>query len=180
MSQSRSAPETEKVDLGLTTSFWNKDLLRENLRLWAFSFLKIRMLFFLRPRMVDTNLDRCVVRIPLRWRSKNHLNSMYFGAICAGVDAAGGFLALKVISSKRAKVALIFKDIHGDFLKRAESAVYFVCADGEKIGRITDETMKTGQRVSEVIHVNAYVKTSDNLFEQVARFTATMSLKKTR
>lgn len=178
MSQNRTPPETEKVDLKLTTSFWNKELLRENLSLWLFSFAKIRMLFFLRPRMVETSMDRCVVRIPLRWRSKNHLNSMYFAAICAGVDAAGGFLALKVTRAKKARVALIFKDIHGDFLKRAESSVYFVCADGQTIARITDEAVSTGKRVSEVIHVNAYVKTADNLFEQVARFTTTMSLKK--
>ncbi|GAM75988.1 hypothetical protein JCM19241_286 [Vibrio ishigakensis] len=36
---------------------------------------------------------RVEVKIPLRRRTKNHLNSMYMGALVVGADVAGGFLA---------------------------------------------------------------------------------------
>src|SRR5262245_29826808 len=63
------------------------------LRWWT--FLRVPMAFFLSPSVVEASARRVVIRIPLTWRSKNHLGSMYFGALCVGADLAGGLLALR-------------------------------------------------------------------------------------
>ena len=51
------------------------------LRLWT--LFRIPLLFFLRPSVLEASAARTVVRIPLTRRSRNHLGSMYFGALCA-------------------------------------------------------------------------------------------------
>src|SRR5262245_2171775 len=104
------------------------------LRLWT--LIRVPMAFFLGPSVVELTARRSVIRIPLTWRSKNHLGSMYFGALCVGADLAGGLLALQRIEDSRRKVSLIFKDIQGSFLKRAEDDALFTCGDGEVISEL--------------------------------------------
>ena len=50
------------------------------------------------------------IKIPLKRRTKNHLYSMYFGALSVGADITGGFLAMMCIQKTNKRVALIFKD----------------------------------------------------------------------
>ncbi len=35
------------------------------------------------------------IRIPLGWRTRNHLGSMYFGALATGADLVGGLLVME-------------------------------------------------------------------------------------
>lgn len=166
-----------KVDLKIPPFSWsNFDLIQENFYLWGFSFAKLPLLFYCRPRILESTAERAIVKLPIRRRTKNHLGSMYFGAICVGVDATGGFLAAKIIRQSGKPVRLIFKDIKGQFLKRAEKDVYFVCSEGAKIRRMVDRAIETKERVSDPIRVDAFVR-SDNGFEPVAEFTVTLSLK---
>lgn len=151
----------------------------QNFFMWGFAGTKLPLLFYVRPSILEMNENRCVVKIKLRRRSMNHLKSMYFGAICIGVDACGGFLAFKIIRDMGSQVSLVFKDVKGDFVKRAESDVYFVCDDGPAIREMVTQTMKDGERVNRLIAVNAFVK-NNGAFEPVANFTTTLSLKKIR
>ena len=64
--------------------------IRNTVKLGAFGLTKVPMLLYLTPVVEELNERRCVVRIPLSYRSKNHLNSMYFGSMAAGADCAGG------------------------------------------------------------------------------------------
>src|SRR5688572_8350331 len=107
--------------------------LRETAFLRAFGFLKVPVLFFISPSVVEANDQRCVVKVPLNRRTKNHLRSMYFGALAAGADAAGGLIAMRLIQEEGNKVSLIFKDFHAEFLKRAEGDVLFTCEQGAEI-----------------------------------------------
>ncbi|HTL11154.1 MAG TPA: DUF4442 domain-containing protein, partial [Bdellovibrionota bacterium] len=93
-------------------------MLKETLYLRAFGLIKIPMLWYLRPSVVELTDDRCVVKIPLRRRAKNHLNSMYFGALAAGADCAGGLMAMRLIRADGNRASLVFKDFHAEFLKR--------------------------------------------------------------
>ena len=70
-----------------------KSLFKSNLELYLFSFFKVPMLFYCRPRIVALDDEKVEIRLPLRRRTKNHLNSMYFGALAVGADVAGGFIA---------------------------------------------------------------------------------------
>ena len=101
---------------------------------------------------------------------------MYFGVLSVGADVTGGFLAMKLIQKSKSKIALIFKDFHADFLKRAEDDVYFCCDEGEKIKSLVNEVINSGKRCSIPVHITAYVIGSHGK-ENVAKFILTLSLK---
>jgi acyl-coenzyme A thioesterase PaaI-like protein len=145
------------------------------LRLWT--LIRVPMAFFVSPQVVEATARRSVIRIPLTWRSKNHLGSMYFGALCVGADLAGGLLALRRIEESRRKVSLIFKDVQGRFFKRAEDDALFTCEDGEEIGELVHRAIASGEREERAIRVVVTVpeKLGD---EAVAEFVLTLSLKR--
>jgi acyl-coenzyme A thioesterase PaaI-like protein len=149
--------------------------LRDTLYLRAFSFLRIPLLFFVSPSVVELSKDHCVVRIPLNRRTKNHLGSMYFGVLCAGADCAGGLIAMQL--SQKEGISMIFKDFHAEFLKRAEGDVHFRCEDGPAVRQLIARVKKSGERENIPVHVVATVPSKLGT-DPVARFTLTLSLKK--
>jgi hypothetical protein len=152
-------------------------LLKETaiLRLLA---LRIPTFLFLGPRVMRLDDDGCEVLIPLTWRSGNHLiGAMYFGALCAGADLAGGLNAAKLMVTRHRKVKLVFGEIKGEFLKRADGDVLFRCDDGRAAAEAVRRADETGERISLPMHVVATVpkRYGD---EPVARFTLGLSLKR--
>jgi hypothetical protein len=117
------------------------------LRLWTLT--KVPLLFFLRPSVVEATDRRCVIRVPLTRRSRNHLGSMYFGAFCAGAS----------------------------FFKRAEGDVLFACDDGEAIAGLVRRAIESGEREELPVRVLATVPEKLGS-EPVAEFLLTLSLKR--
>ncbi len=152
---------------------------RDTFLLRSFGFLKIPLLFFISPTVVEVSDQRCVVSIPLKRRTKNHLNSMYFGALAAGADCAGGLIAMRLIQERGNHVSLIFKDFHAEFLKRAEGDVHFICEEGDQIRELVEKAIQSGERENMPVHIVAFVP-SQLPDEPVARFTLTLSLKRKR
>lgn len=150
---------------------------RDTLFLRVFSFFKIPLLFYIAPILEELNDEKCVVRIPLRRRTKNHLNVMYFGVLAAGADCAGGFMAMKLIRKEGGKISLLFKDFKAEFLKRAEGDVFFTCRDGAAIREAVAETLSSGERVNLPVHVTATVPSKLGE-EPVAQFELTLTLKR--
>jgi len=142
-----------------------------------FGLRKIPLLFFVRPSVVEWTPERMTFKIPLSRRSKNHLGSMYFAVLAAGADLAAGFLAMEAIRQSGEPIALIFKNVTADFLKRAEGDVYFTCEEGILVTDLVQKAIETGDRVEMPVPVTATVpdKLGD---EPVARFTLTLSLKR--
>jgi acyl-coenzyme A thioesterase PaaI-like protein len=151
-------------------------LIKENVfvRLLA---LKIPSLFFIGPKVLELDGDGCAIRIPLDLRTKNHLDSMYVGVLCAGADLASGLNAAWLIYTRHKKVKLAFKDLKAEFLKRADGDVVFRSRDGARVRAAVEETDRTGERVTLPVEVVATVpkKYGD---EPVARFTMGLSLKR--
>ncbi|HEY8887948.1 MAG TPA: DUF4442 domain-containing protein, partial [Gallionella sp.] len=58
------------------------------LGLRLFGFAKIPMMLYVRPSVMEISNERVVVRIPLTRRTRNHLGSMYFGALSVGADCS--------------------------------------------------------------------------------------------
>jgi acyl-coenzyme A thioesterase PaaI-like protein len=143
-----------------------------------FAWWKIPLLAAARPIIEELNDDRCVVRIKLRRKTKNHLGSMYFGTLAIGADCAGGLIAVEQIRRKKAKVSLVFKSFQAQFLKRPESDVYFICEEGAKIRAQVDQTLACEDRVTEPVAITANVKLPDGTLEPVATFVLELSLKK--
>src|SRR5215471_21796021 len=119
--------------------------------------LRLRLLFFLRPSVVEATPRRTVVRIPLARRSRNHLGSMYFGALCAGADLAGALTAMRRIEASGRRVSLIFKDVHARFFQRAEGDVLFSCDDGDAIADLVARAIETGEREERPVRIVATV-----------------------
>lgn len=150
---------------------------RETLRLRAWSLRHIPLLFFLSPSVVAIDARRAVLRVPLTWRSRNHLGSMYFGALCTGADAAVALLALQALGGRR--LAILFKDLRAEFIKRAEGDVHFTCEDGDEVRRLFDRAQATGERETARLAVVATVPEKLGT-DIVARFELTMAARSAR
>ena len=144
--------------------------------LWHFSHFKVAMIGYTRPRLITLNEDKIVVCIPLNRRTRNHLNSIYFGALAVGADLAGGFHGLYHADLAQCKVSLAFKSFQAQFLRRPEKDVYFVCEAGQLVKSMIQETKTTGERVNQPISIKAYTDYQDNP-QQVADFILELSLK---
>ena len=143
------------------------------LRLFGFS--KVAMIAYCRPRVIffdDTTLE---IKIPLNRRTKNHINTMYFGALSVGADITGGFLALPPIQKSKRKIILVFKDFSAQFLKRAESDVHFICKDGLAVQNLIDTAIKTQERQNFKLKIIAKTPKISN--DIVAEFELTLSIK---
>ena len=142
-----------------------------------FGFTKIPLILFVRPSVSSINEESAVIRIPFRRRTKNHLGSMYFGAMSIGADLAGGILAFRKIKEQNQKISLIFKNFNAEFLKRAKGPTFFSCNDGKLIEELITTAIKSEERVEDIVHVTATVP-SQFEDEAVAQFKLTLSLKK--
>lgn len=138
----------------------------------AFGLFKIPLLFVTSPKVLEINERVCKVEIPLRKIVKNHLGSMYFGALAIGADTCVGMLAFDKIKKSNKPVQLVFKDFTIRFLKRAEGDTVFVCEAGAEIGDLIQQAISTGERHHRAIPGKAYVGN-----EVVAEFELTLSLK---
>lgn len=145
-------------------------------RLW--SLQNVFLLWLVRPRIVELSKDRCIVRIPLNFITRRRdIKAMYLGTLCMGADVAAGLIAFQLVAEKKVRVNFIFKDIRGEFLKRAEGAVVFTNNDGPIVQDLVRRALETGERQEATVHVVATVpeKLGD---EAVARFELTLSVKK--
>jgi hypothetical protein len=152
-------------------------LIRETLALRTWAFAKIRLISYVRTRVVDVTDERCEICVPLSWRTRNHLRSMYFGALCIGADAAAALIGLRASRKAGGRVAVIFKDMQAEFVKRAEADVHFACEQGREISDLIAKADTSGERQNLPIRV---VATVPKLFgtEPVARFTLNLSVKR--
>ena len=149
---------------------------KQTLAIRYFGITKIPLIFFVKPHVIELNQTDCVIKIPLRRRTRNHLMSMYFGALAVGADLAGGLLAMQIIGRSESKISLVFKDMQADFLKRVDADAIFTCTDGETINSLIQKVVETGERHHHPIHiqVTAPEKYGDEI---LANFTLTLSLK---
>jgi hypothetical protein len=144
--------------------------------LWYFGHFKVAMIGYLRPRLIKLSDEEIVVMLPLGRRSRNHLNSMYFGALAVGADLAGGLHGFYHADQAKCKVSLAFKSFQAQFLRRPESNVYFVCKEGISVKAMIQESKTSGERLNKPVNIKAYVNYLNNP-EEVADFILELSVK---
>jgi Domain of unknown function (DUF4442) len=145
-------------------------------RLW--SLQNVFLLWLTRLKVLEVNGDRCIVRIPLNWITRRRdIHAMYLGTLCMGADVAAGLIAFELVRKEKARVNFIFKDIRGEFLKRAEGAVVFTNNDGPVVQDLVRRALASDERQEATVHVTATVpeKLGD---EPVAKFELTLSVKR--
>ena len=142
-------------------------------KLFLLGFFKIPLIGFVKPRIKVINEEDVEITISLRRRTKNHLSSMYFGALAVGADVAAGIHVFYLSEKNNQKVSFAFKSMQADFLKRAESEVRFVCNEGAKVGHMMQESLDKGERINDHVTVKAF-NTSG---EEVAVFLMGISIR---
>jgi acyl-coenzyme A thioesterase PaaI-like protein len=139
--------------------------------LFLLGLFKIPMIGFVRPRLLAIDDEHVVLRIRLSQRTKNHLGSMYFGALAVGADLAGAIHSMYFTGGKG--MSMSFKSLHAEFLKRAEGTVYFESNDGKIIRSMIEESRQNGERVNRMFNVKAKNENG----EEVAIFRMEISIK---
>ena len=155
-----------------------KRLWRETMwvRFWALR--NVFLLRFVKPSIVDLSDARCEVMIPLTWRTRRRdIHAMYLGVLVMGADVAGGLNAFNLIMRSKQPVSFLFKDVKGEFFKRAEGDVHFVCSEGLAIRDLVERAMASGEREELTVNVTATVPKKLGE-EPVARFQLTLSVKR--
>ena len=142
----------------------------------AFAWKNIRLIRFVRARVVEIDDDHCLVRIPLDRRTRNHLHSQYIGALMIGADLAGGLLAFRKASQLGRGISFAFKDAHAEFFKRAEGETHFLCRDGEIIAAALQRAFSDHQRINQPVLVEVTVPEVLGS-EVVASFQMTLSVR---
>ncbi|KTD49664.1 aromatic compounds catabolism [Legionella quinlivanii] len=144
--------------------------------LWYFGTFQVPLIGHLRPKLLVLNDDQIVMKIPLRRRSRNHLNSMYFGALAVGADVAGGLHAFYYANKEKLNLSLVFKSFHAEFLRRPESDVFFVCDSGKEVRAALFESKESGERVNKKVAIDAFVNYPDKP-EKIAEFILELSVR---
>ena len=138
---------------------------------------KIPVIAFVGPRVEQLDDDGCTVRIPLGWRTRNHVGSMYLGVLTVGADLASGLNAFRAIRSGHRRVIPLFKDMHAEYTKRADGDVIFRSSQGREVAEAVAKADQTGERVTLPVRIVATVP--DKYGEEpVARFTLSLTLKR--
>jgi len=153
----------------------NKTISLKKMRwmLFLLGFFKIPLIGFVRPTLISIDETTVRVGIKLRRRTKNHLNSMYFGALAVGADIAGGIHVFYFAELSGEKVSFAFKGMKADFIKRAESHVVFESNEGKLVKKAIEESKLSGERINQIIMVKAF----DAKQEIVATFEMIVSVK---
>lgn len=141
--------------------------------MWLMGVVQIPMIAFAKPRLKQLDDDKAVVRIRLRRRTRNHLKSMYFGALAVGADVAAGIHAYYFAKKSGDNISFAFKSVNGQFLQRATTDVSFESVDGKLVESAFLEAKKTKERVNQMVMVNAY----NTQREIVATFEMEISVK---
>jgi len=150
-----------------------KSLSKMRWMLYLLGCFRIPLVGYVRPKLLALNDKEAIVRIKLRRKTKNHLKSMYFGALAVGADISGGIHAFYFAEKHGLKVSFAFKDMKANFLKRAESHIEFRSIDGSIVEEAVLKSKSSGERINQPVRVLAY----NDSEEIVAEFTLTVSVK---
>ena len=143
--------------------------------LFLTGWFRIRMIAFSRPRITELTTDRIVIRIPLNRRTRNHVGSMYFGALNIGADLAAGFMAYYFARKTGLTILPVFSRLEASYLKRADGDVYFRCSSGDEILEMLEHCISSPDRITRDLKVTAYLNDPEE--SVVAEFTLGLSIK---
>ncbi len=152
-------------------SYFNKKTLWLN----ALAFLKVPLLFATGARVVTFDDSETTVYLPFKRKNKNHLGSLYFGALAMGAELSVALMAIQETAKSDKKVSFIFKDFNAQFLKRADAGTYFCCSEASAVKELVKKAETSVERVEQKFSGYAYTNTSSK--EPIFTYELTLSLK---
>lgn len=152
----------------------------KNLKTTAFiqlyGLFKIPLVLFVSPRVVEATDQKFVLKIPLKRRNKNHLNSMYFGALGIGAELSIAAAAVMAIVESKQKIDFVFKDYKAEYMKRADGHVHFVFEDVASVKSLIEEARTNPNRIERKFKGHAVVPSKSET-EPVMTYELTLSVK---
>jgi len=142
-----------------------------------FTFLKLPLLNWIKPSVIELGDERSILKVPLSRRTKNHLGTMYFGALSMGGEGVVATAAVDEIRKSKLRIDFVFKEFHATFLKRAEGDVHFICEQTRDVRALIQKAIASKERETEVFRSYAVVPSKDPN-EIVAEFKVSLSVKK--
>jgi len=130
-------------------------LLKRNATIWILSFLKLPLLFYIRPVVTKYDEKICHIKVKLKRRSQNHLNSMYFGALTMGAELSIAAIAVFEIRGLKKPIDFIFKDFKCQFIKRADTDVIFISESNLEVKQMLLDTLKSKERIERTLNGKA-------------------------
>ncbi len=141
----------------------------------AYAAVKIPLLAFITPRVMELTETRSVVRVRLDHRSRNHLKVMYFGALAMGAELSIALKCIDAIQKSGKRIDFIFKDFSVQFLKRADGHVHFICDEAAGVNELIQRACASSDRLEKTFSGYAIVPSKGD--EPVAKYTLTLSVK---
>ena len=149
---------------------------KNNLFLSLYAWSKIPLIGFCGPRVIEASDQRTILKVPLGFRTKNHLGAMYFGALAIGSELCIAMLAVKKIQESGLKIDFLFKDYKAEFLKRAEGDVHFICEEAHIVVEQINQAKTSSERINRTMTAYAIVP-AVSATDKVATFELTLSVK---
>ena len=152
------------------------------LRFWC--LIKIKLIAFVRVRIVQADEVAVITEVPLNYRTRNHLGSMYMGSLVIGAETGPVFYAIKLTELHRIAVTAQYSAIKGDFLSKTHShKVVFICRDTARIKQALLKAQSSDERFFETITVDAYdlgLQSIQTDTPKIASFSFTLTMRRKR
>lgn len=139
------------------------------------SFFKVPLLYATGAKIVVFSENETTIYIPLKRKNKNHLGSMYFGALAMGAELSVALMAIKETRESSKNISFIFKDFKAEFLKRADAGTYFSCLEAAGVKALVKMAEKDNKRVDQKF--SGFAFTDKRTKEPVLKYELTLSLK---
>lgn len=139
-----------------------------------FSLVKFPMVAFVTPEFTDLTPERCVVKVRLGLRTRNHLKSMYFGALAIGAELSIAAPCIQAIQESGQRIDFIFKDFEAQFLKRGDAHVLFTCDSAQGVRDLVTKATEHPERFEQQFEGYARTVKSD---EPIMKYKLTLSVK---
>ena len=81
---------------------------KTNLFIKYFGFFKVPLIFYCRPKVIKISEESVTLKIPLLRRNRNHVGSMYIGALSVGADLTSAILALNLVNKSKISWTFVF------------------------------------------------------------------------
>jgi hypothetical protein len=145
--------------------------------LWLrlFAWAKLPLLGFVNPRIVENSEKRVVVLVKRGYRTRNHLNVMYFGALAIGAELSVAFKAVESIDKSKKKIDFLFKDFSCEFLRRADDDVHFICDEAQFVDELIQNSIQTTNRLEKKF--TGYAVTISDPLLPIMKYSLTLSVK---
>lgn len=140
------------------------------------SLLRIPLLGLLFPSAKLIKGERAEVIVPFNFLTKNHLRSMYFGALAMGAELSIALAAIEEIRQHDTVVDFIFKDFAIEFIKRADGPVLMVCEEVPKVIELIQKARIETSRQEQKFFGYGVLKDKPEV--RLVTFSLTLSVKK--